>query len=183
MELLKINTYKIERTESLFRGIYQPMKKGDEQQYESLLFAMEHNLLKLHRKNRKLTSLRVIEAINLALIKIYEVLKEVKYETDFYENLENGIFCNKLQMSYDPFCNQLINSMIAQDYDLEKKEVKLRYFEDPFKCLVRIKESIQMWEKELGMNGYFKFLENTIGVLVSDDDDEMKYIGEIKHLG
>jgi len=37
------------------------------------------------------------------------------------------------------------------------------YYKTLIKCLLRIEKSIDLWTKELGINGYFTFLENTFG--------------------
>lgn len=42
------------------------------------------------------------------------------------------------------------------------------------KCLLRIEKSIELWTKELGVNGYFKFIEDQIGHLI-EKDEKMDY--------
>ena len=37
------------------------------------------------------------------------------------------------------------------------------YYKFPVMCLLRIKDSIDLWEKQSGSNGYFDFVENYMG--------------------
>ena len=37
------------------------------------------------------------------------------------------------------------------------------YYKFPIMCLLRIKDSIDTWEKQSGANGYFDFIENCMG--------------------
>jgi len=44
------------------------------------------------------------------------------------------------------------------------------YYAEPVICLLRIKESIDTWEKQMGANGYFDFIENHMGYQVTGDN-------------
>jgi|GEM_PF-5357281 hypothetical protein len=37
-------------------------------------------------------------------------------------------------------------------------------------CLIRIKESAELWNKEWGIDGYFKFLENHMGDMIESNE-------------
>lgn len=39
------------------------------------------------------------------------------------------------------------------------KEALYEYYRIPSICLLRMKDSINLWEKRLGANGYFDFIE------------------------
>ena len=40
--------------------------------------------------------------------------------------------------------------------------------------MLRIKESVDMWEKRMGSNGYFSFTEEVLGSSISQEE-ELKY--------
>lgn len=48
-----------------------------------------------------------------------------------------------------------------------------KYYREPVMCLLRIKDSIDIWEKRAGANGYFDFIEKYMGSQISGD--EMKF--------
>ena len=48
-----------------------------------------------------------------------------------------------------------------------------QYYKLPIMCLLRIKDSIDLWEKNSGANGYFDFIEGYMGAEIQGD--EMKF--------
>jgi len=75
-----------------------------------------------------------------------------------------------LSMSFDPFVNKEIMSVAnLEGFDFTSAESLHKYFNNPVKCLLRIEKSIELWTKEFGVNGYFSFLENTMGGAVKQD--------------
>ena len=52
------------------------------------------------------------------------------------------------------------------------------YYKEPCMCMLRIKESIDIWEKQAGSNGYFEFIERSIGNQI--DGDKMEFSALIK---
>ncbi len=43
------------------------------------------------------------------------------------------------------------------------------YYKEPVMCLLRIKDSVDTWEKRGGPNGYFDFKEQYTGTQINDD--------------
>ena len=46
-------------------------------------------------------------------------------------------------------------------------------------CLLRIENSIKLWTKEFGVDGYFKFIEEQLGHVVNNDE-KMNYSMALK---
>ena len=42
-------------------------------------------------------------------------------------------------------------------------------------CIMRIMDSVDLWEKNLGSDGYFDFLEDWLGDQIPNDDYKMNY--------
>ncbi|QSQ08165.1 hypothetical protein H0A61_00485 [Koleobacter methoxysyntrophicus] len=63
MKQIKANNYKIEKIADKMSKKFGKIKKGEEANYSLELFAMESNLLKIHRKYPEYNSRKVIEAI------------------------------------------------------------------------------------------------------------------------
>ena len=53
--------------------------------------------------------------------------------------------------------------------DLENTDDLHNFYQEPVICILRIKESIDTWEKNLGANGYFEFIEKFMGNKITDD--------------
>ncbi len=43
------------------------------------------------------------------------------------------------------------------------REMLKNYYKLPVMCLLRVKDSIDTWEKRFGANGYFEFIESYMG--------------------
>lgn len=164
MKTIKVNNYKMEKIASNMTKKFGKIKRGEEDNFTMELFTMEANLIKTHRLYPDYRSRRVIEAINLFLLKIDAYLSN-GIEYDFSGQLKDGnkVFLEALQMSCDPFYNKELKSTLDQDIDLDDIETREKIFEVPVKCLLRIKKSVEMWIRELGNYGYFKFLEEQMG--------------------
>ena len=174
-----VDNYNIERIPSRMVKEFGIIKKGDEELYSFILHPMEGNLLKLHRKDPARNGRRAIEAIRMCLLKIDGYIRGVDYDFSKFITDENKAFLEGLLMSFDPFTNQEVFSVVDRTYDLNSPEDLKRYFETPVKCLLRIEKSIELWTEELGNNGYFDFIENHIGHTV-DNDEKMDYSVELK---
>ena len=78
------------------------------------------------------------------------------------ERLENALL-----MAFDPFSNEEIKEVVKDQLD-ETDEAQLReYYKVPIMCLLRIKDSIDVWEKRSGSDGYFLFIEEWMGSQVN----------------
>ena len=155
-----------------FEKIYQQtekefgkIKKGDEEIYSMLLLPLEGNVLKIHREAPLSNSRRLREAIALVLFDIRgkcigETIDTVKFRNEDNEKLEKALL-----MAFDPYTNtEVMEFLIQQNKTDELNQSKMKdYYKLPVMCLLRIKESIDTWEKQSGADGYFDFLENYMG--------------------
>ena len=131
------------------------IRKGDEETYSMLLLPMESNALKIHRKFPASNSRRMKEAIALVLFDIKSRCTGESFDTGNFRNEDNERLETALLMTFDPYTNSE------------------QYYKIPVMCLLRIKASIDTWEKNAGTNGYFDFIEGYMGTSITGD--EMKY--------
>jgi hypothetical protein len=73
-------------------------------------------------------------------------------------------------MCFDPFTNEYLRSIVEESFDINSREGLRNYFDPMVKCLLRIDKSIELWTKEYGDAGYYRFIEKQIGVEIADDD-------------
>lgn len=171
MKTIKVNNYKMEKIASKMSKKFGKIKRGEEDNYTMELFTMEANLIKTHRRYKGYKSRRVIEAINIFLLKIDAYISDgIEYDFSGQLKEENRVFLEALQMSCDPLYNEELKTALSKDFDLDNMKNREKIFEIPVKCLLRIKKSVEMWIRELGNYGYFKFLEKQMGSKIEDEE-------------
>ena len=168
----KVNNYKFEKKSSEMSKIFGTIKKGNEEAYTFQLFPMESNLLKTNRMKQINNGRRATEAVRVCLFTIDGYINKISYDLTEYLTDDVSSFVNSLLMSFDPFVNDEILSIVKSKglVDLDSSDNLREFFEEPVKCLLRIESSIELWTKEFGIKGYFDFLEETIGHMVPNND-------------
>ena len=140
-----------------------------------MFFTIESNLLKIHRQYPTSNSRRLKEAIALALFDIKSRCTNESFELDAFRNEENERLEQAVLMAFDPFTNEEIRTFINDetDIDLTDPDTLHGLYTEAVLCLLRIRESVETWEKRMGSNGYFEFAESYMGPQV--EGDEMAY--------
>lgn len=148
------------------------MRKGDEGDHAMLMATLEGNALKINRKYPSSNSRRMREAICLVLYTVAGYLDEEQPDVSDFENEDNLRLKNALLTAFDPFTNPEVKESLEShlNLDLKDPEALEKYFKEPVICLLRIKDSVDLWEKRNGSNGYFQFIENWIGSKIAKDD-------------
>jgi len=179
----KVNSYKFEKKPSDMGKIFGTIKKGDEERYSFLLFPIESNLLKINRIKQINNGRRVVEAVRVCLFIIDGYINKIEYDLDQYLTDDVALFVEGILMAFDPFVNEEILSIVNSSgaVDVNSAESLYEYFNTPIKCLIRIEKSIELWTKEFGASGYFKFLEETLGNMVQKSD-KMDFVIRVDNL-
>jgi len=146
------------------------IKRGDEDEYMMLLLALEGNAFKVHRAYPDSNSRRLREAIALVLFDIKNRYSEEKYDAGNFRNEQNERLEKALLMAFDPFSNEKVKEALGKEMDAAQLN---EYYKIPIMCLLRIKDSVDTWEKRLGVNGYFLFVEQSMGEHM--DGEEMDF--------
>lgn len=157
--------YQFEKIYAEMEKEYGKIRKGEEEAYSMLLFPMESNLLKIHRAYAGTNSRRLREAIGLVLFDIKSRVGGKEADTSRFRDADNERLEKALLMSFDPFTNEEIKEVLGQ-MDAEHLH---EYYKEPVMCLLRIKDSVDTWEKRGGPNGYFDFIEQYMGAQINDD--------------
>lgn len=106
----------------------------------------------------------------MCLLKVDGYIRGVEYSFDNVMNDENKALLDGLLAGFDPYTNEEIRDAIQKICDLNAPDEVKAYFETPVKCLLRIEKSVELWTKNLGTNGYFSFIEESLGKHVKDDE-------------
>lgn len=157
--------YQFERICSQMEKEFGKIRKGEEEDYSMLFFALEGNALKTHREFPQSNSRRLREAIALALFDIKEKYTGEKVDIKKFRNDDNEKLEKALLMAFDPYTNVEVMEHLKQivKTDVFTQEMLKDYYKIPVMCLLRIKDSIDTWEKRSGADGYFDFIESYIG--------------------
>lgn len=141
------------------------MRQGEEEAYSMLLLPLEGNALKVHWEFPSSNGRRLREAIALALFDIKEIYMGEKADTGKFRNEDNEKLEKALLMAFDPYTNAEVMGLLKQQEKTEElsPEMLKSYYKLPVMCLLRIKDSIDTWEKRSGADGYFDFIESYMG--------------------
>ena len=167
--------YQFEKIYGQMEREFGKIKRGQEDDHGMMLFCLESNALRIHRKYPLSNSRRLREAIALVLFDIKARYTGEEINPDNFRNEDNIRLEQALLMAFDPFTNEEVQEIIAgnEKGDLKDPEFLRNYYTEPVICLLRIKNSIDSWEKRMGANGYFDFVESYMGAEITGD--EMKF--------
>lgn len=157
--------YHFERIYSQMEKEFGKIRKGEENSYSLLLLPLEGNALKIHREFPLSNSRRLREAIALVLFDIKEKYTGEVIDTEKFRDEDNQRLEKALLMAFDPYTNEEVMEIFKQQNKTDEitKDMLKNYYKLPIMCLLRIKDSIDTWEKRAGSNGYFDFIENYMG--------------------
>ncbi|MBD5463114.1 MAG: hypothetical protein HDR24_08670 [Lachnospiraceae bacterium] len=167
--------YQFERIYSQMEKEFGKIRKGEEEIYSMLLLPLEGNVLKIHRKFPLSNSRRLREAIALVLFDIKEKCTGEVIDTGKFRNEDNEKLEKALLAAFDPYTNVEVMDFFKQQNKTDEltQDMLKNYYRLPVMCLLRIKDSIDTWEKQSGANGYFDFIESYMGSQIKGT--EMNY--------
>ena len=118
-------------------------------------------MLKKFRRNHAANGRRALEAVTLVLHTVEGYLTGKPADVASFENPKNVELRDALLYAFDPFANDEFREIISQEMgkDLTDKSFLEDYYRDPVLCIMRIRDSIDLWTKEMGRDGYFGFIE------------------------
>ena len=165
----EINSYNFKKISSNMAKRFGTIRRGEEKLYTMTLLPMESNLVKTNRMKKINSGREAIEAIHLCLFVIDGYINKVEYNLDPYITEKNRDFFNALLTSFDPFSNAEIAKILEATHKFTISDDLEKYFTEPVQCLLRLEKSIETWTDQLGVNGYFKFLEQQLGAGIKND--------------
>lgn len=164
------NYYAFERISSSMTETFGKVKKGKEDDFALELASIEGNLLKTYRRNKVHNGRRVLEAIKICFFMIDGYVNGCEYDLSNYITPENEPLVKAILMAFDPFTNEAIREALDNESNRHLLDDLREYFTRPIQCLLRIEESVELWTKRNGADGYFNFTEGFMGRMVPNDD-------------
>ena len=155
------------------------VEKGNEGDFALELASIEGNLLKMRRANKANNGRRALEAIKICLFIIDGYINGWEYDLSKYRTPDNESLVEAILMAFDPFTNGEIQEALNNTYDWHSLEDLRDYFTSPIQCLLRVEESVQLWTKRDGADGYFNFIEEFMGNMVPYDE-QMNFTAKLR---
>ena len=168
-----MNQYQFEQITRRIEQRYGKIKKGTEEYYTILFFAIEGNMLIIHRNHPSANGHRAKEAAMLALHVIESRITGEEKDLSSFENKDNLLLLNAILYAIDPLASEVgmkeFREAGENEADLQDKSYLEKMFCVPAVCLLRLIESIDLWTRKRGPDGYFNFMEGNIGLQVSNE--------------
>ena len=168
-----MNQYQFEQVSRRMEKRFGKIRKGEEAKHEEMLRAIETNLLTVYRLDRACNARRVLEAIPLALYTVESRLTGQEYDLSAFENPENLKLKHAILMAIDPLSNAELREEAEEEcgWNLSDGAELEVYYQLPVQCVLRILDSVKMWTKERGSDGYFSFVSAYIPPDIAEDGE------------
>lgn len=163
--------YQFEKIYSQMEKEFGKIEKGEEDFHTMMLYPIESNVLKIHRKYPEANSRRLLEALALALFDIRSRCTGEAFDLGNFRNEANEKLEHAILMAFDPFTNEELHDLILSEnkLDLADPATLHELYTEPVICILRIKESVEGWIKRMGSDGYFDFSEGYMGPEIKGD--------------
>ena len=158
----KVKPYTLERISSKMKKEFGSIPKGDEQSRVLELMVMEKVLLNAYLNNPEVNSRRAKEAISICLLKANGYINSVTYDFQGVVHKDAASIAEILSKTFIPYENEELFVALKDTYDFESSDELKKYFKAPIQCLIRIYESVEFWEKNSGVYGYFEFIKTQL---------------------
>ena len=175
----EVRSYDLTRISAKMAKKFGRIPKGSEEEYSMLLYPIEGNILKIGNKENNKNGRRIDEAVKICLLTIDGYLSGLEYDFDKFITAENKGFVYAILMAIDPFTNPELKEAARSYWDFDDLESLMEFFEPSIKCLLRIEDSIKLWLRKMGVNGYFSTLERFLPSEEAEADDKMHFVARV----
>lgn len=155
MEKKILSNYDMSRIISRAKKEFGIIVRGTEEDYNPQLDYIEHAIYDIYTEI-SITDNELQEVIEMIIYDLKSLIDNKIYDYANIRNERQIRFAKNLELLFNPFINNDIK--LNKDFDNNLKDL----FTFPIKCLLRIYDSIEFWNKRYGKNGYYKMLEEMV---------------------
>ena len=155
MEVKVLKEYDMKRVISRAKKEFGIIIRGHEEEYNPQLNNLEHVIYKTYKKIT-ISDRELQQCIEMIIYDLKSIIDNIDYNYKDIRDKKLIDFSKELEKYFNP----LINKDIKIDED-SYKDIK-EIFILPIKCLLRIYDSIDFWNKRYGNNGYYKMLKEYV---------------------
>lgn len=137
--------------------------KSDVGALEEELYSLEAHFLAIHTLY-KIDSRETKKIIHIVLNRLLDFKNH--YTSDYTDYAHEDLLClaDGLEQMCNPFVNPQLYDYLSEFVDLKDESQFDHIFKNVFLCLTRILVSIDTFDKEFGVNGYFRFISQFLDV-------------------
>lgn len=158
----KLNRAKLDSTLRRIEKEIGKIEQGKEEDYLDGLMYYESQILTFARYYG-LHATDIVYVLKAWIIKLYGDYTNQSYNLLSCMSAEFNEMATILEKDGNPYFNAALAENMAKedsDFNLENEEIKAMFYSSGIQCLQRILMSINFWNKQLGYDGYLKYLEN-----------------------
>ena len=157
-----VNRYNFDSIVSKTQKLVTPIPKGKEEMYAGSLNLVERRMLSFYEKHH-ITGRQAQEIIQIVLMDIKGRIDHEDYDcSSWYEPCYREC-ADELEALFLPELNPDLKAKLSPKL-FSGAGLDSDYFELSRKCLIRIHDSIGLWTKDAGPNGYFESIKQFVRV-------------------
>ncbi|MCD7892995.1 MAG: hypothetical protein LUG60_04755 [Erysipelotrichaceae bacterium] len=132
--------------------------KDNMRSLEPELYAIESRLIILHEQYQ-LSSREAMKIIQIVINRLLDVKDQTTSDYSDYATEDLLYMADGLEYILNPYKNEEVAKIIQPYVNINDHGNYDYIFKNVFLCLNRILESIQLWDKEFGVDGYFRYIK------------------------
>ncbi|MCD7808482.1 MAG: hypothetical protein LUH02_04005 [Erysipelotrichaceae bacterium] len=132
--------------------------KNNVQKLEPELYSIESRLIVLHEQYQ-LSSREAAKMINIVINRILDIKDKTTSNYNDYATEDLLYMADGLEYILNPYKNEEVAKIIEPCVNINDDHNYDYIFKNVFICLNRILESIHLWDKEFGVDGYFRYIK------------------------
>ncbi|MBR1684963.1 MAG: hypothetical protein IJ708_07465 [Clostridia bacterium] len=160
-----MNDYQFRRVERDLKKRYGKCEDEEMELYSQIVYPIERNCMRIHRREKAATSRAMHDALLLCLHRMKDHIDDTHTDTSSFEKEGAMLLLHGIMVSIDPY-----DPVWEGKYD-DAVTNKSTYIVLS-RILLRLLESVDLWNEVYGTEGYFFFLEDFLGKKVKPGDDE-----------
>ncbi|MCD7840728.1 MAG: hypothetical protein LUG46_08900 [Erysipelotrichaceae bacterium] len=132
--------------------------KDQVRSFEPELYAIESRLIVLH-EHYQLSSREATKIIQIVINRLLDIKDQTTSDYSDYASEDLLYMADGLEYILNPYKNEEVANIIQSNADINDMNNYDYIFKNVFLCLDRILDSIRLWDKEFGVDGYFRYIK------------------------
>lgn len=137
--------------------------KNEKRLFEAELYAIESHLMVLYDAFQA-SSRDAKKIIHIVMNRLLDIENQTTTDYSDYAGEDLLYMADGLEEICNPYLNEELEKILKPYVDIHDPQNFEYIFKNVFLCFVKVLESIDFWDKELGKDGYFRYLRQFMDV-------------------
>lgn len=137
--------------------------KNKTRQFERELYIIESHLLILNTSYQA-SSREIQKIIHIVINRLLDIEEGITTDYSDYATEDLLYMADGLEYICNPYVNEAVAKVLKPYVDINNKDNYEYIFKNVFICFLRILDSIEFWDKEFGVDGYFRYIKQFINI-------------------